>query len=231
MFSFLGTLPAVLGIAGFFAYLWAGQARVGGEIFKQIVSKLRAAPNLDVGEYSKLTPAKIGKLIESDTRVRSVVNDQDQKLIRLLIILQHALTVVVLLVCATLVGVSIWLMTRPQPLAVLTKDPEATASAAKGILVDLDPIQVEWTSTGRAEPVAVFLENVDSGKRSPKKRVASDVRSVTFDPTEVIQAATNRKYGKSNRIREVVEWSSGRSVSASKDLAVGIDVELMLLES
>jgi hypothetical protein len=228
IYSFLGALPAILGIVGFFAYLWAGQTRVGGELFKQIVSKLRAAPNLEVGEYSKLTPSKIGKLLESDERVRGAVNDQDQKLIRLLIILQHGLTVVVLLVCAALIALGVWLMTRPQPLAIVANPPEATVADAKGILVDLDPIQVEWTSTGRAEPVDVFLEDVDNGKRTPKKSVASDVRSVVFAPADLTKIASNRAYRNSNRIRTVIEWSSGRSESAAKPLAVGIEVELAL---
>lgn len=229
-YSFLGGLPAILGIVGFFAYLWAGQTRVGGDLFKQIVSKLRAAPNLTVGEYSDLTPSKLGKLLESDERVRGAVNEQDQKLLQLLIVLQHGLTVVVLFVCAGLIALGVWLMMRPQPLAVVANPPVATVTDAKGLLVDLDPLKVEWTSTGRTESVGVFLENVDNGKRTPKKTVASDVRSVVFSPADLSEIATNRSYRSSNRIRTVIEWSSGRSNSEAKPLAVGIDVELALFE-
>ena len=52
-------LPAVLGVVGFFAYLWAGQSRVGSELFKSIVDKLRASPNVVIENYVALTPAKI----------------------------------------------------------------------------------------------------------------------------------------------------------------------------
>jgi hypothetical protein len=46
--SFLSGLPALLGIAGFFAYLWAGQSKIAGEILKDIVGRLRTNPNLDL---------------------------------------------------------------------------------------------------------------------------------------------------------------------------------------
>lgn len=42
-FVFLKGLPAVLGIVGFFVYLWAGQYRIGGDLMKGVVDKLRAA--------------------------------------------------------------------------------------------------------------------------------------------------------------------------------------------
>src|SRR5258708_3097589 len=111
-------------------------------------------------------------------------------------------------------------MSRPQPLAVLVKEPEPTVPDAKGLIVHLDPVAVEWTSSGRNVPVSVFLENVDSGKRTPKKSVASDVRSILFESSEVLQATSVREYGKRNRVRAVVEWSTNRSVSESKDVAV-----------
>lgn len=228
IYQFLAGLPALLGVAGFFAYLWAGQSRVGGEIFKQIVAKLRNAPNIEIAQYSSLTPAKIGKLIESDSRVREVVNDQDRKLLTLLIIFQHALTVIVLLVCAGLIALSVWLIARPQPLSVAAGPPTAIEKDAGGLLVDIDPIMVPWSSTGTTEPVAVFLENVDSASKTVKKEVSSDVRSIVFKPAEFTTIAVNRGYHQSNRIRSVVEWSSNRSVSEIKNLLVGIDVELML---
>jgi len=192
------------------------------------VTKLRTAPNLDVAQYTNLTPAKIGKLIESDSRVREVVNEQDQKLLRLLIILQHVLTVIVLLACAGLVALSIWLISRPEPLSVSALAPQAVAPDAKGALVDLDPIVVQWTSTGKDEPVSVFLENVDSGRRTQKKTVSSNVRSVRFEPSEIFEAATSRGFHRVNRIRSVVEWSANTSVSESKDLLVGIEIDLLL---
>jgi len=228
VYQFLAGLPALLGVAGFFAYLWAGQSRVGGEIFKQIVAKLRTAPNLDITQYSSLTPARIGKLIESDSRVRDVVNEQDRKLLTLLIIFQHALTVIVLLVCAGLIAVSVWLVARPQPLSVAVGPPTAVEKDAGGLLVDTDPVMVQWSATGRAEPVSVYLENVDAGSKTAKKELSSDIRSIVFKSAELAKVAVNRGYHQSNRIRSVVEWSTNRSVSEVKNLLVGIDVELML---
>lgn len=96
-YTFLAALPGVLGVTGFFAYIWVGQTRVGGEIFKKIVDRLRQNPNIQIEHYASLTPARIGKLIDQDVSVRNAVNEQDRQLLRLLIIFQHALTVIVLL--------------------------------------------------------------------------------------------------------------------------------------
>jgi hypothetical protein len=226
--TFLKGLPAILGAAGFFAYLWVGQARIGGDLLKTIVEKLRAAPNLPVDDYSSLTPARIGRLVESDARVREAVNDQDLRLLRLLIVLQHGLTVVVLLVCAALVGLGIWLITRPDALAVVPNPPAPVADQAHGLLVDLDPVIVEWSSGGSEERISVFLENVESSSRSTKKVVSSNARSVTFLPDEFRGVLAERGYRKRNRIRSVVEWSIGTKQSETRDLLVGIQASLML---
>jgi hypothetical protein len=226
--SFLGGLPALLGIAGFFAYLWVGQAKIGGGILKDIVGKLRTNPNLDLKAYGDLSPAKLGKIVDSDASVRDAVNDQDQKLLRLLIIFQHSLTVIVLLVSAALVALSVWLFTRPQPLSVLAKPPSAVNRDAEGLLVDLDPIDVEWQSQGVPESVTVYLENVDTEARSEKRTLGADIRNVVFTPEQVRAVATDRVYHHKNRVRTVVEWSKGRSTSQPIDLLVGIDVELAL---
>ena len=228
MIKFLAGLPGVLGVAGFFAYIWVGQSRIGGEILKQIVKKLRSNPNLDVAKYSTLTPVKIGKLIESDSRVREAVNEQDQKLLRLLIILQNLVTVSVLISCAGLVALSIWLVSRPEPLSVSVLAPQSVAADAKGALVDIDPLLVQWRSTGKDEQVAVFLENVDSGRRTIKKTVSSNVRTVRFEPDEIVAVATSRDYHRANRIRSVIEWPAHTSVSEIKDLLVGIEIDLHL---
>jgi hypothetical protein len=212
LYGFLASLPGVLGIAGFFAYLWAGQARVGGDLFKQIVLKLRAAPNLEIRGYSKLTPAKIGRLIESDARVRGVVNDQDQRLLRLLIIFQRLLTVIVLLVSAALIGVSVWIMSRPRPLSILVKGPEAMLPDSNGRLVDLDPITVEWTSSGRNEPVSVFLENVDTVKRTPRKPFPLTSEASRSTPKTSFKLLLS---GRTARPIESEQLSNGRRIEAS----------------
>lgn len=226
--SFLNGLPALLGIAGFFAYLWVGQSRIGGDILKQIVGKLRNNPNLDLQPYGNLSPAKLGRLVESDTKIRDSVNDQDQKLLRLLIILQHGLTVIVLIVSACLVGLSVWLLTRPQPLSVVVKPPSALNKDADGLLVDLDSLEVQWQSQGMPEPVTVFIENVDTGAESEKRTVAADIRSVDFSSQQIHPVAVDRTYDHKNRIRSVLEWSKGKATSQPVDLLVGIDVELAL---
>lgn len=175
-----------------------------------------------------MSPAKVGNLIKADESVRSAVNEDDGKLLRLLIFLQHILTGLVLLVSASLIACSIWLLTRPQPLSVIVKPPLSNDAQTENLLVDLFPVKVEWTSSGLDEKVSVYLENVEGGRRTPKKSVSSDVRGVVFQGDEVVQAAMLRGYKQQNEIRAVVEWRNGSSRSEPKAMTVGITVALNL---
>jgi hypothetical protein len=76
------------------------------------------------------------------------LNEGDRKLLRLLILLQHILTGLVLLVCAALIAWSIWLSTKPQPLSVIVKPPVSNDAQTGSLLVDLFPVKVDWTSSG-----------------------------------------------------------------------------------
>lgn len=228
IYRFLAGLPAILGVAGFFAYLWVGQSRVGGEMLKRIVTKLRADPNIDIERYGALTPAKLKGLIATDERVRHGVNQGDRDLLRLLIVFQYLLAALVLVVCAALVGVSIWLYARPEPFSLTQVGPKAVAAEALGQLVELDPIDVAWTYRGTDQSVSVFLENVDTGDRTAKKTVLASARSVRFAPAELLPVLKDRSFHGKNRVRSVAEWAGGHSASDPQDLLVGIEVDLML---
>ncbi|KAB1068605.1 hypothetical protein [Methylobacterium planeticum] len=227
--SFLKGLPALLGVVGFFAYLWAGQYRIGGELMKRIIDKLRAAPNVSVQQYKSMTPARIEQIVRHDKEVRRFVNEEDIKILRLIVILQYTATIVVLIVCASLVGLGVWLMRQPDPLTVVARPPTALATSRTAeFLLDLDPVEVVWDASGAVERVGVFLENVDSHARSRKKTVSADVRTVQFSAEEVHDVATTRTYRGKNRVRTVIEWSGHVAHSEPVDIFVGIQVQLML---
>ena len=229
--TFLKSLPAVLGIVGFFAYLWAGQYRIGSELMKAIVEKLRAAPNVDIKDYASLTPARIEKLIQHDTSARNAVNEQDIKLIRLIVLLQYAASLVVFIVCASLIGLGIYLISRPEPLTIIPRPPTTLSGvdrAANAPLLDLESLKAEWDTKGEVETVAIFLENVDADRRTAKKSVLADVHSVSFSPSEYREILTNREYHGINRVRTVVEWTGHTERSKPVDLFVGIKVRLMI---
>jgi hypothetical protein len=99
---------------------------------------------------------------------------------------------------------------------------------ADGLLVDLDPIDVEWQSQGVPESVTVYLENVDTQAQSEKRTLAADIRNAVFTAEQVHAVASDRAYHHKNRIRSIVEWSKGKATSQPVDLLVGLDVELAL---
>lgn len=110
--SFLKAVPGALGVAGLLTYIWPGQAQFTGEIFKTVVKKLRAAPNVHIQNYDRLTPDDIVRLIDSDSRVRAALSEREIGVIRLLATLQHTRRALVLIVCSALIGVSAWLLLR-----------------------------------------------------------------------------------------------------------------------
>jgi hypothetical protein len=167
--------------------------------------------------------------IQQDTTVRSAVNDQDIKLIRLIVILHNVVTIIVLLVCAILIGLGIWLITRPEPLSIIPHSPTAvTQDHADDTLVDLDPLKVEWDASGAVEKVSVFLENAESNARTTKKNVLADIHNVEFTSDEVHEVASTRDYRGKNRIRTVVEWPGHTVRSGVVELLVGLKIRLMI---
>ncbi len=186
---------------------------------------------MDVKDYASLTPARIEKLLREDADARKAVNEQDIKVIRHIVYLQYATTFAVLVVCALLIGCGIYFASRPEPLSVNPRPPGAVSSNgpdSSGILVDLDPLKVEWDTAGQVETIAIFIENADGGGRTVKKNVLSDVRSVVFSPDELRGVLANRNYHGHNRVRTVVEWSGHAKRSSPVDLFVGIQVKLMI---
>lgn len=110
--NFLKAVPGVLGVAGFLTYIWPGQARFSGENFNRVITKLRAAPNVHIQNYDRLTPDEIVRLFETDSRVRAVLTERDVEIMRLLGTLLHARRALVMVVCTALIGLSVWLLFR-----------------------------------------------------------------------------------------------------------------------
>jgi hypothetical protein len=225
--GFLKGLPALLGIVGFFAYLWRGQGRIGADTTRLIIERLRNDPNVPLKQLDvKMSAAKLKHLVETDERVRRRVNAEQGRLLRQIVHWQNAVTLVVFLACAGLVALAIMLISRPLPLEVTLSPPRALVAREGKPLLDLDQIVVNWSSKGVGEQVQVFLENVDSGTWTPVRTVASDVGTLTFDPKHLREVASDRAYGGRNRVRSVVKTSTNIFKSATVDLAVGIQIRL-----
>jgi hypothetical protein len=109
---FLKVVPGAFGVAGLLTFVWPGRARFTGEIFKGAVKKLRAAPNVHIDDYDRLTPERIVGLIDSDSRVRAALTEREIGVLRLLATMQFAQRSLALIVCAALIALSAWLLWR-----------------------------------------------------------------------------------------------------------------------
>ena len=111
--TFLKGLPAILGVTGFFAYLWLAPAKIGGDLMKEIIAKLRVSPNIAAKDYADLTPVKPKHLLDSDERVRAAVNADDIRILELLVRRQFNFATLAFIGCAALIAWSVWLISRP----------------------------------------------------------------------------------------------------------------------
>lgn len=113
--SFLKVVPGAFGVAGLLTFVWPGRARFTGEIYKGAVKKLRAAPNVHLDDYDRLTPEQIVGLIDADSRVRAALTEREIGVLRLLATMQFAQRSLALIVCAALIALSAWLVLRREP--------------------------------------------------------------------------------------------------------------------
>jgi hypothetical protein len=114
MSTFLKVLPGALGLAGFLT-LATGKTQAGGELAKAIVAKLRAAPNVRIQDLNAMSPAKLLEVLESDSRARAAVDEKQLRLLRLVVVMQQGRRSFALFICVALIGLSAWLVLRPQP--------------------------------------------------------------------------------------------------------------------
>ena len=232
LLHFFQSLPAVVGVIAFFAFLWVGQTRLWGKNLREIVLRLRNNPNLDIPAYEKMSALAVLYAVSKDAEVRATVNEQDYRLLKLLSIFQATIIVVVFVVCAGMVIYSVSIFRqdifRPKPLLIDGIHIKAIEPEAGGLLVDLDPIQVVWDAQGEEKEVSVFLENTDTKSRTQKKSTISSRRFITFEAAEFRPVLPVREYKGVNHFRAVIETNDNIYKSLRKPIFVGVEVELIV---
>jgi hypothetical protein len=231
-YSFLASLPALLGFCGFIVYQFLGSRGKGEPITQKIVEKLRREAPGAVAPDKRLAPAQVERLLHGNQKLQKLVGEQDFLLLQQALKQQFVITIVVYLLAVSLCILSVILFVRQsqesKALHMENVSLSDTSTAAGQHLVDLDALQGQWHASGEPEDVQAYVENVQTGARSEALSVPSSQGSVSFETASYRPVLTDRTRGGKNRIRLVLQSRKATFKSDVKDLEVGITVLTLL---
>lgn len=115
-------------------------------------------------------------------------------------------------------------LTLPPKLEVSAITLSSDYSVAGGKAVDLDDLVVTWNFAGMAEDMVVYLENVQTSRRSAELRTSSAQKRLIFPRDTFRTCLLERGRGRSNRVRVVCQAREAVFQSADIDLWVGINI-------
>lgn len=229
-YTFLASLPALLGFCAFIVYQFLGSRAKGEPITQKIIEKLRREAPGAVAPDKRLAPAQVERLLQRNQNLQAVVGKQDFLLLQQALKQQFVITIVVYALAVLLCGVSAFLFVRQaQENKTLHIDSIAMADTdghAGQHLVD--PLQGLWHASGDPEAIKAYMENIQTGVRSDALSMPSAQGSVTFDRASYRSLLAERGCGAKNRVRLVLQSRKAAFNSEVKDLEVGITVLTVL---
>lgn len=226
--TFLSSLPALLGVLGFVIYYLLRQNGTADEVSLKIIEKLRAQSPDRFTEHSILNAKQLHSLLADDNSLRSRISEQDFSLLQQVLKQQFITSLVVYVICSILfiVGTVLFYFQAIQPktLVINNIQLESTATPANGLPVDLDPLIVQWNASGEETQMKVFLENIETNRRSGEFEVKSSEGSFEILPSEYRDILNNRNFNEWNRVRIVMQTDIENFISDSIKLHVGLKV-------
>ena len=223
--GFLAGLPAVLGIVGFIAYQILQHFGKPNAIVTAIVQKLRLAAPERVPDQ-RLTASGVDRLLRRDDSLRHLISQQDFALLKKVLNQQFVTALVVYLLCGGLCVFGVVEYIKQQNATKIT-DITAAGPGGEHVLVDLDPLTVNWRSEGQSQRLRVYLENTTNNGRSKTYTVESTDRAVTFCPDDYPMIRPNRQKGGHNGFRVVLETPDRVFTSEKFELNVGVQLLLV----
>jgi hypothetical protein len=107
---------------------------------------------------------------------------------------------------------------------------ETGETEAQGLLVDLDPLIVKWSSSGEPEDITASLENPRNSAKTQIVRTSSSEGKAAFSPESYKDLLLDRKPGGSNPFRVVIQTQHNSFMSSEFQVHVGISVAIIRTE-
>ena len=212
-------------------YHLLGAHKQSSEIVKTIVGKLRVQAPEQATSLEGLTPRQIATKLRVDNGFRQLISNQDFELLQAVTRNEFVKSLVVYGLIAFLFLVSIvafvYLQTRPVPVVLKSWSIESDHVDAKGMAVDLDPLIVRWQADGPNVPISVFLENVQTNRKTGPIQTTTGEQQVVFGKDDYRMLLAKRGRLESNRIKAVAR-TEGRSFDSPEvSLHVGITIRAL----
>ena len=226
--SFLASLPALLGITGFVVYQILKSNVAGDPIVQEILKKLRQQNPDAAARYDRLKGRALENQLKHDRLLQSVISRQDFILLQQTLKHRFIISLVVYGITTILFLVGVFLfyrtVTAPKRLTLTDWTIQSAEPSAGGRAVDLDELVIGWKADGEPEDVTIYLENVQTGRRSTEMRTSSHQQKITMPPRNYSACLADRSLRGKNRIRAVCQASKETFKSLETDLLVGIQV-------
>ena len=228
IYDFLASLPALLGIAGFCIYQLMSSHRGDRSITLKILEKIRINNPEKFEKYSELNSRQLLSVLSKDNNLRKEINVQDFELARQTLKQRFITSIAVYTTCAILFVSSaiifVYQETRTKPIKIENIRLSSSHPDAKGLAVDLDMLMIQWFSSGEPEDVNIYMENMDSKRRTREFFVHSSERLLTLDVDNYKSIVQNRTFREWNRIRVVIQSENKIFKSAEFKLFIGMEI-------
>lgn len=236
MNQFFLSLPAILGVVVFVIYFILKKSISEDPILKTILNKVRTKSPRAYSAFNSVTIKEREKLLRDDMSFRQILSLEELRVLEKALKNQFRTNIYVCSLCGFLlvagIGLFIYQSLLPKPLIIDNIEIQDTDSAARKLLVDLDPVTVTWTMTGQDEEVYLALENAASGQQTKKIRVQASEGKIVFphDPYDNYDKILNNRIPlESNRIRVIVYGS--KQTFKSKEFEIKVGVQILALAS
>lgn len=228
LYQFLAALPAVLALTGFIVYQMLRRSGSGDAVTLRIIEKLRKeAPNT-VPQHSRLGSDQVERVLRENQNLQRLIGKQDFLLLQQALRQQFIASLAVYSLAVGLCALSVFLFlshenTKRQLVLsdILLSDADPSAN---GLLVDLDALDVKWSSSGVPEDIKVYLENMQTSTRTDPITCHSTENTVRFQRDDYKGLLANRAKGQTNRIRAVFQTREGAFMSNPVEVAVGFSI-------
>jgi hypothetical protein len=231
-YHFLAALPAILAFAGFISNELLRRSGSGDEVTRRIVEKLRTAAPTAISPDQRLNSDQVERVLKGDQTLRGFVGEQDFLLLQQTLKQQFVISLAVYGLAAVLCALSIILFIRQESakkqLALTDISLTDSSDLARGAVVDLDPLDIKWSSSGEAEDIDVYLENVQTSLRTVSVKCHSSENVVHFSPDTFKALLADRTMGHANRLRAVLQSKTESFSSKPVEVSVGLTVLTLL---
>jgi hypothetical protein len=198
----------------------------GSAITAAIVAKLRRKAFTPSDYPAAMTARELARQVDVDQQLRKRVDRQDFELLQRALTQQFWLAVGVYAGATILVAVGIFTLLefKPRPPRITDWELRSDTPEAEGRAVDTDDLMLTWKSTGCAEDVELWLENVQTGRAIPTQHTSSAQQTLRLPTGTYRELLGSRALNGANRVRALAKTAGGTTMSQEWDLYVGVTV-------